>query len=100
MTPDPGQKIEAIREQIRVHDRKYYVEAAPEKVDAIRQATGSPVAVGFGIRTADDARRVAAFADGVVIGSEVIRRVADGDSAGAAARVGSYVGEIRAALRR
>ncbi len=33
MTADPGQEIEKLREEIRHHDRKYYVEAAPEISD-------------------------------------------------------------------
>jgi DNA ligase (NAD+) len=33
MTSDPAKEIERLREQIRYHDRKYYVEAAPEISD-------------------------------------------------------------------
>jgi DNA ligase (NAD+) len=33
MTPDVAQEIERLRDQIRHHDRKYYVEAAPEISD-------------------------------------------------------------------
>jgi len=73
-------------------------DAVPARVAAIRDKSGSPVAVGFGIRTAADARRVAGFADGVVIGSEVIRQIAGGDAAGAARRAGAYVAEVRSAM--
>lgn len=44
-------------------------------VDLLRQHTGLPVAVGFGIRTADDAATVGSFADAVVVGSELLRRL-------------------------
>ncbi|MDB4981490.1 MAG: tryptophan synthase subunit alpha [Myxococcales bacterium] len=48
-------------------------------VEAIRAATGNrlPVVVGFGVRTPEAARAVAAFADGVVVGSaavEIVRK--------------------------
>ncbi len=70
-----------------------------ERVRAVRQAAGSPVAVGFGIKTADDARAVAAFADGIVVGSAVVQRIADApDARGAAAAAAAFVGELRAAL--
>jgi tryptophan synthase alpha chain len=36
--------------------------------------SGRPVAVGFGISTPDDARRMAAAADGVIVGSAIVRK--------------------------
>ena len=69
------------------------------RLDAIRAAARAPVAVGFGIKTPDDARRVAAVADGVVVGSALVARVGDGPPAGAAARVAELVASLAAALR-
>jgi tryptophan synthase alpha chain len=44
------------------------------KVETIREAAGSlPIVVGFGIKTPAEARSIAAFADGVVVGSAAIR---------------------------
>jgi tryptophan synthase alpha chain len=68
------------------------------RLEAIREAGGAPVAVGFGIKTPDDARAVAAVADGVVVGSAVVARVAGGPAAGAPARVAELVRALRAAL--
>jgi tryptophan synthase alpha chain len=47
------------------------------QVEAIRAATGGriPVVVGFGIKTPEHARGVAAFADGVVVGSAAVQLV-------------------------
>lgn len=45
-------------------------------VAAIRAASPLPVAVGFGIKTADAAARIAAFADAVVVGSAIVDRIA------------------------
>ncbi len=69
----------------------------------IRERTGLPVAVGFGIKDADSARAVAATADGVVVGSALVQRVADviagSESEQAAiAAAGALVQEIRAGI--
>jgi tryptophan synthase alpha chain len=42
-------------------------------VDSMRQVTRLPLAVGFGISTAAQARAVGAIADGVVVGSAFVR---------------------------
>ena len=68
------------------------------RLAAIREAGGAPVAVGFGIKTPDDARAVGAIADGVVVGSAIVARVADGAPAGAPGRVAELVRALRAAL--
>ena len=44
-------------------------------VRALRKQARKPVAVGFGIATPDDARRIAAFSDGVIVGSALVRTV-------------------------
>ncbi len=70
-----------------------------ERIQAVREAAGAPVAVGFGIKTAEDARAVAAFADGIVVGSVVVQRIADApDAASACAAATGLVAELRAAL--
>jgi len=46
-------------------------------VSAIRQLTSTPVCVGFGISTADHVRNVCRFADGAIVGSALVRRIAD-----------------------
>jgi tryptophan synthase alpha chain len=47
------------------------------QVAAIREATANrlPVVVGFGVKTPESARQVAAFADGVVVGSAAVEVV-------------------------
>jgi tryptophan synthase alpha chain len=47
-------------------------------VEGVRGATEVPVAVGFGISTAAQAREVGELADGVVVGSRVVRASAEG----------------------
>jgi tryptophan synthase alpha chain len=57
-------------------------------VARVRSASGVPVAVGFGISTPEHARRVAAVADGVIVGSRVVRATADGGPAAVRELVG------------
>jgi tryptophan synthase alpha chain len=47
-------------------------------VDKVRKASGLPVAVGFGIRTPEQASAVARVADAAVVGSALVDAVADG----------------------
>jgi len=66
-----------------------------DTVGRVRAATDVPVAVGFGISTAEQARAVAEIADGVIVGSRVVRAAGEGG----AAAVGELVGELASALR-
>jgi len=62
-------------------------------VGRIKQQTDKPVAIGFGISGAETARQAARVADGVVVGSALIREIEAGrDPAG-------LLAEIRAAAR-
>ena len=45
------------------------------QVAAIKQSTETPVCVGFGITTPDQAAMVAAAADGVIVGSAIVKQV-------------------------
>jgi tryptophan synthase alpha chain len=72
----------------------------PARLATIRKASSAPVAVGFGIRTPADAARFAAIADGVVVGSALVERVAAGSAAEAPARVATLVAELARAMPR
>jgi tryptophan synthase alpha chain len=70
-----------------------------ERVRAVREAARAPVAVGFGVKTAADARAVAEEADGVVVGSAIVQRIAEAvDAHAAAASIARFIGELRAAI--
>jgi tryptophan synthase alpha chain len=71
-----------------------------ERVAAIRATTDLPISVGFGISNPDHVRQVAAVADGVVVGSAIVRRIAEiGDKPDLAARLGEFVVPLAAATR-
>jgi len=68
-----------------------------------RRHTDLPVAVGLGVSTKDQAREVAAFADGVIVGSAFVRRLLDaqeaGDPAAGIAAVRELTSELSAGTR-
>jgi len=47
-----------------------------KNVEKIRKVTHVPVAVGFGVATPEDAAKVAAIADGVIVGSAIVKEIA------------------------
>jgi tryptophan synthase alpha chain len=68
------------------------------RIPKIRAATQLPIGVGFGIRDAESARRVAQTADAVVIGSRIIQEIEAGAPEQAVARVQTFLRPIREAL--
>jgi tryptophan synthase alpha chain len=68
------------------------------RIPLIRDKVGMPVGVGFGIRDAATAARIAAMADAVVIGSRIIEEIENGDAEAAPQRVQAFLSGIRAAM--
>jgi len=73
------------------------------RLNEIRSHSDLPVAVGFGIKDADSARAVAAVADGVVVGSALIKVMAEAmeEGSGPEAALGAaanLLGQIRKGL--
>jgi tryptophan synthase alpha chain len=66
----------------------------PELVERIRGATDLPVAVGFGISTAEQAQAVGDLSDGVIVGSRIVRAAGESGADG----VREVVSELAAAL--
>jgi tryptophan synthase alpha chain len=71
------------------------VEAVAERLPLIRQKTGLPVGVGFGIRDAATAARIAGIADAVVVGSRIIEEIEKSTVETACANVKTLVADIR-----
>jgi tryptophan synthase alpha chain len=61
----------------------------------LRSMTDVPVCIGIGVSTPDQAAEVCALADGVIVGSALVRRLLDGGGPAAAA---AFVGELRTGL--
>jgi len=70
-----------------------------DRVAAIRALTQVPVAVGFGISTPDQAATVAALADGVVVGSAIVRKIGEiGDTPDLSEKIANFVRPIAQAV--
>jgi tryptophan synthase alpha chain len=69
-------------------------------IERVRTASDLPLAVGFGIGTPAQAQRVAAAADGVIVGSALIRAITSAHGAGAdtAAASRAFVASLRAGI--
>ncbi|MHB8218862.1 MAG: tryptophan synthase subunit alpha [Acidimicrobiales bacterium] len=68
---------------------------AADVVERVRRVTDLPVCIGIGVSTPFQAREACRSADGVVVGSALVRRVLDGGGVEAAA---AFVGSLRAAI--
>ncbi len=73
----------------------------PAQLAAARRDSPVPVVVGFGVSTPEQARALGRLADGVVVGSAIVSRIAQGGTRRARAeRVRRYVASLARALRR
>ena len=69
------------------------------RVAAIRALTKVPVAVGFGISNPEQAATVAALADGVVVGSAIVRKIGEiGDTPELPGKIADFVRPIAEAV--
>ena len=68
-------------------------------VEELKGMADIPVAVGFGITTAADARAVGAFADGVIVGSALVKIIAEnGRKAELLPKVTKFIAELKHGL--
>ena len=69
-------------------------------VSRVREATEMPLYVGFGISTAEQASKISELADGVIIGSALIKIIREAPTGGAIKAVGDFLAEVRSAINR
>ena len=71
-----------------------------QAVANVQKHTETPVAVGFGISTPEQARSVATMAQGVVVGSAIVRLIGQlGDQPDTAEKVGAFVKSLADATK-
>ena len=63
----------ATRDEDIIRSTSTVGDAAERLVTRTRQVTGLPVCVGLGVSNGDQAAEVGAFADGVIVGSRLVR---------------------------
>jgi tryptophan synthase alpha chain len=79
-------------------ERAEVADSMAERVSAIRATTSLPIAVGFGISSPEHVRQVAQHADGIVVGSAIVKRVAEfGKSPELLAQLTEFVRPLAAA---
>jgi tryptophan synthase alpha chain len=76
-----------------MHDK---VGDASELVSRLRRFTTLPIAVGFGISSAEHVKTVSEFADAAVIGSALVAIIEKTPAADAAAAIGRFIAGLRA----
>ncbi|HLZ35531.1 MAG TPA: tryptophan synthase subunit alpha, partial [Nitrospira sp.] len=68
-------------------------------VEKIRKVSKTPVAVGFGVATPEDAAQVSAVADGVIVGSAIVKRIAaHQQQSGMVGQVAGFVRSLKSAM--
>ncbi|NOT24173.1 MAG: tryptophan synthase subunit alpha [Nitrospiraceae bacterium] len=71
-----------------------------KNVEKIKKVAKIPVAVGFGVATPEDAANVAAIADGVIVGSAIVKQIAaHQQEPGMVKQVGEFVRSLKTAMR-
>ncbi|WP_447597870.1 tryptophan synthase subunit alpha [Nitrospira sp. Nam80] len=76
------------------------VAGVADNVKRIKQHSRLPVMVGFGVATPEDAARVAQVADGVIVGTAIVRLVEQyGQDPCMIEKVGAFVGSLKKALQ-
>jgi len=76
-------------------ERTALATTAGDVAKMLRSVTDLPVCIGIGVSTPDQAAQACADADGVVVGSAIVRRLLDGDGPEGAGR---FVASLRSAI--
>src|SRR5262249_8468971 len=82
-------------------ERKALPPELVENVAWLRTQTDLPVCIGFGISAPEHVRALAPVADGLIVGSALVRRLADarnGPREEVVAGIGRFVGELMTGL--
>lgn len=74
------------------------IEEVKARVAEIRTKTDLPIGVGFGVKDADTARKVAAIADAVVVGSRVVVAIEQSSEDNLLSNISQLIAELRAAI--
>ena len=76
------------------------IDGVNSKLETIRKTTDLPIAVGFGIKDAETARLIGQNADGVVVGSALVKLIAEfqNDRAAMLANVSEFTQSLRQGL--
>ncbi len=100
LTRDAGGFIYYVSREGVTGERSDVASGLAESVAAIKKTTPLPIAVGFGIGTPEQVRAVAAAADAVVVGSAIVKRMAEfGSDPQFVEKVAAFVKPLADAVR-
>ncbi len=74
------------------------VSAVADKVAEIRQHTNLPIGVGFGIKNAETAAKIAKVSDAVIVGSAIVQQIETGNPEKLLETIPAFVRELRQAM--
>ena len=81
-------------------ERERVSESISSMVNKIRGHTNIPVAVGFGVSTPKQVRDISKYADGIIVGSSIVKRIGEkGTEPGFEKEIGNYVKTLTAPLK-
>lgn len=101
LTADAGGFIYYVSREGVTGERSDVADTMAERVEEIRKTTTLPIAVGFGISTVEHVKTVSAAADAVVVGSAIVKRIAEhGASPDLARKIADFVRPLAQATQR
>lgn len=77
------------------------LDSVKSSIEVIKGFTDKPVAVGFGISTAEEARRISEWADGIIVGSAVVRIIEENlGQPSLVSKVGGFVKTLSEGIKK
>ena len=67
-------------------------------ISRIKKYTDLPTLAGFGIKTTEDAKTLAKFSDGVIIGSSIVEMINEASTTKEFDRIGKYIKDMKIAI--
>ena len=67
-------------------------------ISRIKKYTDLPTLAGFGIKTTEDAKTLAKFSDGVIIGSSIVEMINEASTTKEFDRIGQYIKDMKIAI--
>ena len=74
------------------------VDEIKKNISEIKKYATVPTLAGFGIKSPDDAKALSSCADGVIIGSSIVKMIEESSSTKEFDKIGSYIADIKNAI--
>ncbi len=74
------------------------VEEISESIKEIKKYAKVPTLAGFGIKSKEDAKLLSSYADGIIIGSSIVKMIEDNSDSKEFAKIGEYISDIKKAI--